>query len=337
MILFVCKYTQQKASSRYRGYNWANFLRKNSYKAICINHYDKFQKKIKISFYIKIFFYALFCNKIVFQKYIPSNAIQLHLKFLQFFFQKRIIFDFDDRIYSHRELQSRRSRFSKCLHLADAIIVSVPNLYQEISMAYPAIKEKITIIPSLINLAQFKGKQSDKDTSTVCISWIGTREGIRYLHEIEDVFVKLVAEFGNTIKFKIISDADFIPSKPLPVQNIRWRLEDELKYFYMSDISIMPLSSSKRAQCKASFKAIQSLAAGTPVVASGVGFNNEVIQHAKNGFLAQTNSEFYSFLKKLILNPELRTKLGEQGKIDMKVFDYSHWKKPYFAALGFKK
>ena len=99
----------------------------------------------------------------------------------------------------------------------------------------------------------------------------------------------------------------------------------------------MPRSSSKRAQCKASFKAIQALAAGTPVVASGVGFNNEVIQHGKNGFLAQSNSAFYSFLKELILSPELRTKFGEQGKIDMKICDYSHWKTSYFTILGLEK
>jgi hypothetical protein len=122
--------------------------------------------------------------------------------------------------------------------MADAIIVSVPNLYKEITTPYPAIKEKITIIPSLIDLAQFQEENSDKHSKTVCISWIGTREGIKYLHEIEDVFADLVAEFGDAIK--IISDADFIPSRFLPVQDIRWRLEDELNYFYMSDITIMP-------------------------------------------------------------------------------------------------
>lgn len=57
----------------------------------------------------------------------------------------------------------------------------------------------------------------------------------------------------------------------------------------------------------------------------------------KNGFLAQTNDEFYSFLRKLILNPDIRTKLGEQGKKDMQIFDYSHWKDSYFSALGLKK
>ena len=53
---------------------------------------------------------------------------------------------------------------------------------------------------------------------------------------------------------------------------------------------------------------------GIPVVASPIGMNKEVIIHGVNGYLAQTEKEWITYISKLITNNNLRKSIGYSGK-----------------------
>lgn len=53
---------------------------------------------------------------------------------------------------------------------------------------------------------------------------------------------------------------------------------------------------------------------GVPVVASPVGEQRYVIHHGVNGYLAKDEEEFYRYLKDLIEDAELRSKMGRKGR-----------------------
>jgi len=53
---------------------------------------------------------------------------------------------------------------------------------------------------------------------------------------------------------------------------------------------------------------------GLPVVGSPIGSNMEIISDGINGFLADSQTEWYERLKLLLENAELRTRLGEKAR-----------------------
>ena len=58
------------------------------------------------------------------------------------------------------------------------------------------------------------------------------------------------------------------------------------------------------------------MACGVPVVASAVGVNREIIQDGVNGFLASTDDEWVDKIGRLLVDRDLRRRLGEAGPPD---------------------
>jgi glycosyltransferase involved in cell wall biosynthesis len=93
-----------------------------------------------------------------------------------------------------------------------------------------------------------------------------------------------------------------------------WRLAEEMAEFASCDIGVYPLWNDEWAKGKCSFKAIQFMATGVPVVASAVGVNTEIIQDGVNGFLATSEAEWCDKLAWLIEDPSLRRRIGAAGR-----------------------
>ena len=52
---------------------------------------------------------------------------------------------------------------------------------------------------------------------------------------------------------------------------------------------------------------------GIPSVISPVGVNTEIIENQVNGFLADTSEEYYTVLKRLLNDQDLRLQIGKSG------------------------
>ena len=61
---------------------------------------------------------------------------------------------------------------------------------------------------------------------------------------------------------------------------------------------------------------MQYMSAAIPCVASPVGVNQSIVKHGVNGFLASGEDDWYHELEKLINDPQLRRRLGENGRKD---------------------
>ncbi len=324
------------ASSRYRVYNWAEKISQQGYDSrILFQHKDEIQKSRsckKLFFIIKIIWASRRAETLIFHKYFPPLFVQRILR------NKNIIFEFDDRIYSEKWLLNRKSRFFSFLLLSRHIVVSTVFLRDEVLFYMPVLKNKIMVIPTLVDLKKITTARKNENTarkkSVVNIGWVGTSGGFRYLALLEETIYKLITEFPKKIEIFVISDKPFIPKKfTFKVKNIKWSLQDEYQYFFILDISIMPLDHSKRAKSKAGFKIIQSMACGIPVVASSVGFNKNIIEQGENGFLAESPDDFYKYLKQLVMDEKLRMKMGIRGYYSVKKFDYDCWKEVYINNL----
>jgi glycosyltransferase involved in cell wall biosynthesis len=103
-------------------------------------------------------------------------------------------------------------------------------------------------------------------------------------------------------------------SKEGYIKYIPWKEELEVALISGFDIGIMPLENTQWELGKCSYKIIQYMGCGIPVVASAVGMNKEVIVNGKNGFLVTSEKEWMDTLGKLIEDQDLRINLGQNGK-----------------------
>ncbi len=115
------------------------------------------------------------------------------------------------------------------------------------------------------------------------------------------------------VEICVISDqAPVLPGVPYLWR--RWSAATETEDISQIDIGIMPMPDDRWSRGKCSMKALQYMAMGVPAVCSAVGANREVIDHGRNGFLASTPEQWINCLEKLVDDPGLRSRLGEQAR-----------------------
>jgi glycosyltransferase involved in cell wall biosynthesis len=76
----------------------------------------------------------------------------------------------------------------------------------------------------------------------------------------------------------------------------------------------MPLPDESWPRGKCGLKARQYMALGIPTICSPLGVNTEMIQDGVNEFIAATEEEWITKLKRMLEDANLRASLGASGK-----------------------
>ena len=173
------------------------------------------------------------------------------------------------------------------------------------------LKKASTFISSTVNTNKFIPSNIYSNKDLVTIGWTGTFSSKPYLDLIEEVFINLKKECE--FKLRIISNFDYkIPGVDLEV--IKWTKENEVIDLQGIDIGVYPLEDSQWVLGKSGLKAIQYMAFAIPTVASNVGTTSQIIDHLEDGWLVDTQEEWYKALLTLIKDPDLRRSLGEKAR-----------------------
>ena len=98
------------------------------------------------------------------------------------------------------------------------------------------------------------------------------------------------------------------------ITNRKWTKENEVIDLQGIDIGVYPLEDSQWVLGKSGLKAIQYMAFAIPTVASNVGTTSQIIDHLEDGWLVDTQEEWYKALLTLIKDPDLRRSLGEKAR-----------------------
>ena len=80
----------------------------------------------------------------------------------------------------------------------------------------------------------------------------------------------------------------------------------------------MPLKNTDWEKGKCSYKLIQYMGCSKPVVSSNIGMNKKIVNNGKNGYLVNTNEEWYEKLSFYIKNPKTAQQHGENGFLTVK-------------------
>ena len=109
-----------------------------------------------------------------------------------------------------------------------------------------------------------------------------------------------------------------------------WSKETELDDLSSIDIGIMPLPNDEWSKGKCGLKGLQYMSLGIPTLMSPVGVNNEIIEDGVNGFLCNHIDEWVEKISQLIESPELRHKIGANGKRSVETeYSVNVWKHKY--------
>lgn len=235
-------------------------------------------------------------------------------------FHKPLLFDMDDVIFHEHPLYAetkrgkkrivqQKKRFEMTLGASDCVIVG--NQYLADDLARYGVHAQI--LPTPVDTELFVPAVRGEKEENLVIGWIGTKRNLYYLDQLISVFRKVKKEFPK-VTFRFISDGvkEF---EDIPVENQAWSAEREISDLQGFDIGIMPLTDDIYSRGKCGFKLLQYMSVGLATVCSPIGVNRHIVQHGTNGFVAQSDEDWYNALKTLILDDRLRKTMGARARV----------------------
>ena len=332
-VLFLTKYSAQGASSRYRFYNYKNYFTEKGinpkFMPLFGDQYLKalyskntLLKNIFAIYFILRRFCFLFFNISKYDHIVMEAELfpYFPFKFDHYFIAKMKSFsiDFDDNISANYQSTSNKDKIPKLINLAKFVTVGNHWYFTE-------FKGNLIYLPTVIDLNQYPCYEiKNKDLSLV---WIGSKSTVRYLKLLEETLIKLSDKYEFTLN--IIGGNIKLHDK-IKVAYIPWSSETENKNLATSSIGIMPLENTFWARGKCGFKLIQYMASGLCVVGSALPANEEIILNNSNGFIADTQEDWFKYLDVLLADEDLRLKMGAESRHRVEqYYSYQVWGEKY--------
>ncbi|UAY52247.1 glycosyltransferase [Ferruginibacter albus] len=238
-------------------------------------------------------------------------------------FRKKIIYDFDDAIWisqaSKNNLIAKSFKATwKVGHICKwAYKVSVGNNYlYNYASNY---SKNVFLNPTCVDtkLSHNSIKNQHLNGKRLVIGWTGSFSTLVHLNYVLEALQELEKKYD--FDFLVIADQN----PALPLKNFvfkYWKEDSEIADLLESNIGMMPLYETDYTLGKCGFKLIQFMALGIPVVASPVGVNTKIIEEGIDGFLCQSKQEWIDSLEKLIVDHQLRERMGKKGREKIESF-----------------
>jgi glycosyltransferase involved in cell wall biosynthesis len=226
-----------------------------------------------------------------------------------------LAYDFDDAIFHNYDQHPNglvrmlfRNKIKKVLALADIVVAGNAYLAEYARQVNPGV----FIVPTVIDINRYPAKDYGQiSEKPFTIGWIGSPTTSAYLTPLLPVLKRFCA--ANKARVVFIGSGK-VSGINKDFEVYEWSEDSEIDNLLSFDVGIMPLPDTSWARGKCGFKLIQYMACGLPVIASPVGVNNEIVENNKNGFLAETDEQWYERLVVLYDDVSLRKRMGAAGR-----------------------
>ncbi len=232
------------------------------------------------------------------------------------FRRRKVIFDFDDAIFTTEAPEEDRMARLRTWHHRQALPRMLRAAHHTIvENTYTGAYAKqhcpeVSIITGPIDTERYCPGIREARLEVV-LGWIGTRTSVSYLELIRGPLAELGRRYAH-LRLCLIGPGGFEVEEVRTVWR-NWSLETEVADLRSFDIGLMPVPDDAWTRGKGGYKILQYFAMGLPVVASPVGVNREIVEDGLNGFLAAGDAEWVDRLERLILAPQLCRRMGEAG------------------------
>lgn len=222
--------------------------------------------------------------------------------------KKPRVLDVDDAIFLYRNGAAAR----RLAGMSDRVICG--NAY--LADWFADFNSDITIIPTAVDTDRYIPRIECKNQDgQLVIGWIGTAGNLQYLYAIEAALAAVMRTHPN-VRMRVVCDRrpEFREIDPSRCDFIKWSEDIEVASIQGMDIGVMPLEDSPWARGKCSFKMLQYMSCGVPVVASPVGMNADVLAMDNIGLGASTSTQWVDALVALLDKEDMRMEMGALGR-----------------------
>jgi glycosyltransferase involved in cell wall biosynthesis len=240
---------------------------------------------------------------------------------------RRLVLDVDDAIWLDRSPEAGGHRLAALkgtprkvrwlARRADAVVAG-NELLAEWLGRYSA---QVEVVPSLVEHRDVPVREHEA-RERVVLGWIGSASTARELARLAAPLRRLADDSAGRRFELLIVGGDPVDVPGMDVRSEPWSEARERRFLREVDIGLMPLADTPWARGKCSYKALQYMAAGIPVVADDVGVSAGVIGDRHGGLIARGPDEWREALAALAGDPALRGRLGAAGRERVAV-DYS--------------
>jgi glycosyltransferase involved in cell wall biosynthesis len=330
-IIFLTRYTRLGASSRLRTFQYIPFLKGLGWEVtisplfndLYLNQLYKGKGTSYFNIltcYLKRFFVVFILYKydrVVIEKEI-FPFLPAWTEYILHRTGQKFVVDYDDAVFHNYDLHPSylvrlllNSKIGKVMEYSHKVLAGNAYLAE---WARKAGAQSVILLPTVLDESKYFSVGHNHKRGFIKIGWIGSPTTLKYLKGLLPVLNKL----NNRQSFElIIIGGESIGFKGKETL-VSWSEEGEVKEIQQLDIGIMPLTDSPWEEGKCGYKLIQYMACGLPVVGSAVGVNIELISPGENGFLASNPNEWEKHLEILMLDRDLRYKMGCKGLIRVK-------------------
>lgn len=219
------------------------------------------------------------------------------------------ILDVDDAIFLNKRGLAAKNAAKACIG------VVCGNQY--LADYFSNYNRNIRIIPTGVNVSDMKvdPERLTRSGKNV-IGWIGTPSNLPFFEPIVPRLKEFFKNYSSHAELRIItSHADSIPTELRKICTfVKWYPGIEFDELPQWTAGLMPLADNEWVKGKCSFKMLQYMSAGVPVVVSPYGMNREILAKSEVGFGAQSGEEWYLALERLLVDLDLNHTLGRQAR-----------------------
>lgn len=310
-VLFLTKYPEEGASSRYRVYQYLPHFKQIEHKSQSLlseagfkllYQKGKLPQKIWTSLrdYLRRTFFILRnldADLIYMQREVFAFG-PLWIERLLKLKRKKLVFDLDDALFINKQNHNhplkwdKAARVKKIIRRVDLVVAGNPWIKEECLKLGAARSEHIDVAEQI----QEPIKQENPARGPLRALWLGSPTTCKYLRLIETALKTAQDQFPLEI---YIVGGDSGINFSFDHKLMEWTKEQEQHYLSICDVGLMPLPMESWSQGKCGGKARTYMASGVVPVVSDIGYNRHLIKEGERGFLCGDDSDWIEALSQL--------------------------------------
>lgn len=222
-----------------------------------------------------------------------------------------------------------RDAMRSFMQYADAITVTTKTLAMAMT---PYTRAPIYVIQNYIDADQWEIWEATRRTTKrddVTIGWTTSPAHVLDGPVIGETIKKLLDEFSPNLRFNIYGPVDKAclgewakdEKYKMLIGNVPWVNVQAIPQIWKDmDIGIAPLLPTQFNKCRSNIKWQQHGLLGQPCVMAKLP-PYENVRHGETGFLAETPEDWYTHLKALVVDKDLRVAIGNKARLEV----LTHW------------
>jgi len=233
---------------------------------------------------------------------------------LSFLLKRPLVVDIDDAIWLYNPLGA--GMIGRLVRRADMVFAGNSFLADWCSQ----FCRNVRIVPTAVDAERFRPAVEPLSGEVArrggfVIGWTGTSGNFRFLRDIEPALATFLGRNRGATFLVVADEPPILPSLPPDqLKFMQWTPDIEHRILADMDVGIMPIDDSDLSRGKCSFKMLQYMAAGIPVVVSPFGMNAEMLETGAIGFGARTTDDWVGALEALCADSLLRARCGSAGR-----------------------